>query len=475
MKLYIDKINSKKVNNIIQIALIAFSCLILYLHNINLKVLGIVELMLIIQFIFSVLIVTIFFKNIVNVINVFIGTFFLFNFGRIILTTFGVGDYSEITWFAYYNVNYEVKIKVVLVCIFALQGLTLGTLNSVKFERYGNEYFEMDSDQSWFMIGKWLFIIFGVLNFIRIFKMISFTMIHGYMEYYSVGIKLSPILSISDDIFKFSFYLILLSNIKWEKMKKYIFIYFVSLIAMMMTGFRGFPMAEILSLILYIQYKNKKVISIKRLVVLVLILIISIFVIGSLRMGESLSKNLKNKNIIVDLINEQGYSLNVLSRVIENNNEIYKNDFEYLIYPFKEIFNLKEYTDSGMLNEVYNKSLAHSVSYYTNPEVYLSGGGMGGSYLGELYAGGGFVAVFVFNFILAYILNLFIKYMKKNRYLIYLWMFLIPNILIIPREYTLLFVLSLPRMLLFIIGVIIIRMLILKKFSGGFYENNNMC
>ncbi|MGL4875398.1 MAG: O-antigen polysaccharide polymerase Wzy [Clostridium sp.] len=476
MDLNIKEICNKRNFIIAQSVLILITIVFIILNYNNINVLKGLEIFLLIQFIFSVAISTYLSKNILNIINLFIGTLFLFNFGRIILTIFGLGDYAEITWFQYYSISYLVKFKVVTVCILALQGLMIGVINTFKMPEYKDEYFNFKERNDFYKIGKWIFIVSGILNFIRIGQMILFTFTNGYMDYYVGGIDLGIILGLADDVFKFSFYLIILSNVKWDKVKKYIIIYLISLIGVMLSGFRGLAIAEILSILLYVQYKKRSFISIKKLLLIGISLILSILIIGNIRMGDSITENLSKKNVILELINGQGYSLNVLSKVVENSNGIYKNDMNYLVYPFKVLLGNLENDDNEMLIGVKNKSLAHTVSYYANEEVYLSGGGMGGNYLGELYVGGGYLLVFIFNLLLGIIISLFNKGIAKNRYLMYFWMCIIPSILIMPREYTFLFILSLPRAGIFLGGVLILKKLYMRlKEKRDLIENNNMC
>ncbi|EHK2328210.1 O-antigen polysaccharide polymerase Wzy [Clostridium perfringens] len=439
-------LNKKKLQFLlIQIIIFVLTILIFNINNISIKLL---EINLLIQFIYSLFISFKLYSKLTNIFTFFLIASLVFGIGRVLLGIIGLGNFNQITWFSNEVINYNIQLKTILAIIISLQGLTIGFLIFKKISSQN----EISFEPKIFNAAKYLFVIFGIFNFIRIINMLLFTLKSGYGNYYSYGYTNNIILAIADDGFKYSFYAILLSNPKWGTVKKYINVYFIFQLIIIFTGFRGQAFSEILVLIIYIAYKSNMKFNMKKLSLIGIIFIIIATISGNIRIGEKsyLSKN----NFIVDFFNTQGYSTNVLALTIQDPYNKFENDINYILYPFKSTLNLN--IDESLHGKVLNKSLPHVVSYLTNSYVYNTGGGMGGNYIAELYSIGNFISVLFGNILLAFIISFFDNRFFKNRYFIYFSMYIFPCILMLPRDYYFNYILNIFMCLFFLIFIILV-------------------
>ena len=143
-----------------------------------------------------------------------------------------------------------------------------------------------------------------------------------------------------------------------------------------------------------IQYKDYKVFITSMIFLLGIVMLF--FFVEQQRSGQSLS--LSNNFISAFLISTGG-SDSVIANTIYRGSEFPKPGIVYLLDPFVNnvLFNLLlgKHSAQGYSYLDEHNSFSHWISYLTEPSLYLSGHGMGSSYLAESYLAFGLLGVII--------------------------------------------------------------------------------
>lgn len=445
------------VEYILTILIIAYAAFVLCNKSSNIEQnVVIAQVILLISVLIYILINIYIGNKLTDPIILFLAVLFVFGIGKVLLDFFGITEFAQLSWFSSHISTNEVKFKVLISYTLALHGLLIGcNIYILMTSRQIQNVPSVEPNMYLFKIATRIFYI-SMIFFIYKNAYIGLTVLKsGYMNMYANGISVpgGGIVNLASYIFKFSFYLVLASMAEKSKIKKIIYIYIVCLGIMLMTGNRGGVFSEILMIITYLALRKDFNINFIKVSIVGVSIIIMSFGVEKLRLSESDYGRTEIKNPIITFIDEQGGSINVLSATIENEDKL-KKGLAYVLHPviFGDFGKLIEHKfEDPWLYRVKTHSLAHEISYTVNEYIYRSGGGMGGNYIAELYMINGLSTVFIFNMFIGGMLQSIKSKILLNRKFIFYSMYILPYIYMMPRDYTLGFMVTILRAIIFIL------------------------
>ncbi|WP_373598229.1 O-antigen polysaccharide polymerase Wzy [Paraclostridium bifermentans] len=404
-------------------------------------------------------------------IMVLLVTLFVFDIGRVILDLFGMAEFDQITWFAYYKLDNKTQFKTLMMLVFTLNSLNLGYCI---FSGFSKKYilnktkFSITKDEKLYKISKKIFYLSSIPYIYKNLYIGLNVIGQGYMALYQSEMHVpgGSLVNVSAYIFKFSFYALLASMPDKKEIKKPLIIYIICLGLSLLAGVRGFVLSEFIMIVTYLSYRKDFKINFKKLVIIGIAIIMISFFVGNIRSGKgNYSKTEYQSNFIVDFIEQQGYSLNVLSLSIENE--------EYLGFTPAYVLHPVFFGDFGKLIQnrfddirmygVITHSLGHKLSYLVNKYIFMSGGGLGGNYMGELYLISGATSLIIGNIIIGMFLAFIKSNMLRNRIGLYFSLYALPYIYFMPRSYTLGFMETILRPIMFILLIYFLKNKLIKQ------------
>ena len=172
------------------------------------------------------------------------------------------------------------------------------------------------------------------------------------------------------------------------------------------------------------------------------LLVILLTFIGVYRVGGTF-KFTTFSNVLLDFFESQGTSINVLGYAYENANKLTQPHFLYLFddtytflvaNPISSLFTGKHvYLVNTVERALNGTSLDQSLYYIINSESYLRGNGCGSSYVAETYLAFGYVGSFLFNIVLANVMNKINGYGYSSLWKNVLLLIFVLSVFFIPR------------------------------------------
>lgn len=105
-------------------------------------------------------------------------------------------------------------------------------------------------------------------------------------------------------------------------------------------------------------------------------------------------------NPILNFFYQQGVSILVLKKEIlysdRLNPDVYYSLSAFYYGIIGRIFGNTVYHGNNVENALYGSSLTHALTYATDPNLYLNGGGIGGSFIAEVHHDFGFLGIYLF-------------------------------------------------------------------------------
>ncbi|MFL0268890.1 O-antigen polysaccharide polymerase Wzy family protein [Candidatus Clostridium radicumherbarum] len=330
-------------------------------------------------------------------------------------------------------------------------------------QKYTNQIIIYE-EVNWLLVVRRVCLIFFFVLFpfkmLFILERVKFVMEHSYISYYLDFQSNLPYLFIKfNDMCNVSFYAFLCTKPRKKEVIIPILLSLIASVISLFSGQRNIFVLDILVILIYIVIRNflddkKYEIWIKKRSVLILLVILPCFTIAM----NSLSY-IRNKQTfqyqgagssIEEFLKNQGLSVNIISYGKEMKNQIPNNGL-YTLNPImlflknnvfsKLLFNFQIYKPQTIEMALNGTSFANTITYMISPTAYLSGYGAGTNYVAELYQDYGYFGVVIFNIIVGIILIKFaelftnISWWKST-----LTLLLIRNILYIPRNETLSFI-----------------------------------
>ena len=393
----------------------------------------------------------------VNGLTIFLFSIFFFNGIRIILDLFGFENICQLdSPFSTETINAFDNNRALLNVIISIYGIALG------YSLYkGN----INSLKSKFRISLrgpivWSLLIIGFAAKIYIaYESFSVLSLMSYAETYTEGNKIGGLLR------AISYAPILIGLMKIsERRRAWLWVIVIWALLNMAGGQRGPGLLLIISILYFAAKLSLFTITRVKVVAGIVIAITLSILVGEIR-SESLVKEDAN-NPVMDFLWEEGSSFSVLQLTIKNEAKLKYEPADLvggitgLIYhylPFLSPPHYKESTDALVYQATQIKNWSSYISYMTNSSVYFLGGGMGGNYIGQLYAVGKELWVFIFSLIIGYFLH-FINYKMWSQNIIvsYSAFTFFQSLIYIPRDNIFDFVLDfMPSIILITIVLIL--------------------
>ena len=304
--------------------------------------------------------------------------------------------------------------------IISLPGVATGKICGNKKKQY-NYYFVNSYNSSAYnrtigRISKIVFYICYVFQVIAIVKQIQYVRSVGYIASYSEdagGAGVPALISYIGAFMPMALFVFLATMPSKSKAKMPLILYELYAFLTILSGKR-YPFVGISMLVfIYLVIRNrrergwitKKMVTLGMLSVPVIFLFLTAY--DSLRSGAGFSFG-GIANTIIDFLDSQGGSINVIKRISYYNKELsdltmcsFDNTrtllFENLIV--RKIFNISVYSGNSYEHAMYGHSLAHRLSFYSYGSGYLMGKGVGSCFIAELFHDFSYIGVFVGSFL----------------------------------------------------------------------------
>ena len=273
---------------------------------------------------------------------------------------------------------------------------------------------------------------------------------NGYTELYLTYKSSLPSIFIKfTNMYTLVFY-IFLATLPSKKEAKWPFIIYLLLGSLsLLTGQRGEFVLNCILLVIYFFLRNmlnpNDLWIGKRGKLMLLISVPALcalmFIVMLIRGGKSAS-DYDLASLFIDFFFQQGSSMQVVGLVYDAQNVIP----QYKFYSFGEIIDnyynnfifhmlgiAKAYKSQTVEFAVEGHSLANFLTYTFQPERFLDGGGMGSSFIAEVWNDFGYIGLFVWSYMYGVILSKFYVWAHRNMWMLGLSFFMVVGIVYSPR------------------------------------------
>ena len=223
--------------------------------------------------------------------------------------------------------------------------------------------------------------------------------------------------------------------------------YMVLVFASLLSGRRNMFTRDILMLLIYFIMRDdfrtsaKKLFTKARVLITGSIGVVCVYLLQAMRSGFKASFF----RTIFNFIYDQGASIRVVVKTVIHHGIFADNPLRYFFYPLEiqlrngylgELFGLSsivEQQTAAFAVSTYN--YAHKLTYFIDPQRYLSGGGFGASYICDGYILGKAAGVILLSIILGYIIRIFPSLLTRNVFFTAFGLIAIRYIVYIPRNF----------------------------------------
>lgn len=389
-----------------------------------------------------------------NIIYIFfLFTFFLFLLARTMVRWVSYGE-------IYMPFRTETMTHIYVLIIVSLAGLIVGNYVKLSFARKQNSenqyYFNTDKMDALRKVSAPLVVLTGLAQLIVVLERAAF-----YQVGFGGAMRVSFSSSLPTLVLRASYEYTLLFCIYLATMPRkkealgFIFEYLAISAIKMVYGSRcDFILGLMFVLVYFImrdriniryqledtEWLGRKEITIT--LVSIPILIILLTLIGTYRVGGSFQFTTFS-DILLDFFESQGTTINVLGYAYEYADKLPQPNFLYLFddtytflvaNPISSLFTGKHvYLVNTVERALKGTSLDQTLYYLINSESYLRGNGCGSSYVAETYLAFGYAGSFLFNIVLANVLNKINGYGYNSLWKNVLLLIFVLSIFFIPR------------------------------------------
>lgn len=377
----------------------------------------------------------------------FLISFFTFLIGRELFERLGI---HSIQYEFSNNINLfaERLLLISLICV-AIGYVFFGKI-SFKKTRLNKPKMDVKKIQVIQQVSNILFFATYLFLLMQIIDVILYVFQNGYLAfYYEHTSRLPYIIRKMGDMCIVSFWVYLATMPTKKKAKIPIYLYVIYLLTSLGTGGRYTCIAGLLTLFVYMFFRNNKtdtnekwIEKRKFLIVIVLVPFFLVFMeaIKSLRVGQPISIDII-KNGFTNFFYSQGVSINVIKR-----GEIYKHLLpQGKFYVFgstidflqgnilSRFLGITHYSQNSIEHALYGNSFAHALSYVTMGSYYLKGHGLGSCYIAEAYHDFGYVGVTICNILYGFFFSKLMRYDKKSIWQFAVSLILLNSFMLAPR------------------------------------------
>jgi len=348
---------------------------------------------------------------------------------------------SLLSLFFFYGVNEKVRFN-------------CGLRNGFFKEPYkGIEYYD-ETHISIRMASKYGLYATYIFAVIVAIEKIVFVSAFGYSQYYILYASSLPYLvSKMGDAFQVCFFMYLATMPNRNEAKIPVVMYLFLALLALAAGRRADFVVPVLLIILYCFTRNlinnngETWLTRRHLMIALMLspfLLGYLFLRGAVRFtgGSALSGDISLISQVVNFFNELGFSANVISF-----GKMYENQIPNKIYSFGEtidylreniitqmFFDFPIYRSQTVERAMNSHNFTQIITYIRDPRFYLSGRGLGSSYIAEAYHDFGYVGVVLWNAFYAFLLSHFYNYKGKGIIYVAMSLCVLKAVLIAPRN-----------------------------------------
>lgn len=281
---------------------------------------------------------------------------------------------------------------------------------------------DIEKVRYWTKVFMW---IGAIATFIKTGSKIYFVMINGYLSTYLASNVFfnNPIIDLFDKFFVLGVFGYLATFPSYKNIKMPIALLMLYGCLSLGTGVRGEFVVYTLFVIWYLMKRDEIIISEKIIItrfkvfvlgVLGTVLIAILYNYGYYRRGLDSDSNSLITSVL-SFINAQGGSGRIVALALENKNKMLEvmSPALMVFWPINRFLKNNAITrifTGGVLGQSLealrdSPTFSAVLTYITNPQAYLNGGGLGTCYIAELATSCGLVGVIAFNLILGKILK----------------------------------------------------------------------
>jgi oligosaccharide repeat unit polymerase len=305
--------------------------------------------------------------------------------------------------------------------------------------------------------GLFLFFIALIPFLMRNYLIFNYILNYGYNAIYIDGLGSAlpnPILRISDDILLFGACVYYSTYPQGKFYYVVTFFYLLAIITLLGGGARGGMVTWIFGFLSYIGFRNVKINKKRIIHILVVgyVLIYVVQIIGLNRETNFSTFELKQEDsdLVYTFLKSKGGSIQTIGFFLEHENDI-DNKPLYFLSPVFNLFRISSSSKGQTASNAHSSYvLGYKLTYLISPNMYLSGGGTGSSFIAEVYAAGGILGTMILSllwmFFFIYIIERY-KYAYPGTILL---LYILPIFFWAPRASALEFVGKLPRLFLMI-------------------------
>lgn len=339
--------------------------------------------------------------------NIFILSFILFYFSRVYLDVFDNYDLRDITLYTWYSTSDSSVNKSLLIILISFVSVAAGFYYNSS-NKIG-EVFQISHKHRniWFLF--LVILLPGTL--LKMTHDLSFISVNSYEDMYG-SFPSSPLpYRISWFLFMMLIPLVITYKESRPLIITILIVYFLVATLDSMKGSRGALLKPLMfCLWYYYKFYSKKDLSILQIFsfFLVFIVVIQAFLVYRAKIEIDLADFM---SLVPLIFIQQGVTFTILPLYFDHVSEIVNDTNIYLIYPLTSTL-MRFLSTSGRNPHSFEYmsdsiSLDHKIMYAINPEAYLSGRGLGSSYVLELYLFAGIISVVIGSFLLGWLIRRF--------------------------------------------------------------------
>ena len=379
-------------------------------------------------------------------------TVFIFGMSRIVIPAYYTNDYIENSLRYSMNFGPNVHSFIARACFLSLLGALLGfNILKSKFEpSYSiciHDTFRYSRIRK---AAKYLYLLSSILVIYLIYSRFSFVLAFGYMDsYIDFNNNLPTILNKFASTNSLCLYLFLATLPSKKEARPLLIIFFSISIFSLFTGGRTKFVMDLITLLIYYVLRNRldpenpwltrkgKILMLASLPFLVALMFIVMLV-----RGESSADSFSFFDMVINSVYQQGSIIEVLGISYEQSDNIpdrfwsfgrlidsYNNNFIFQILNIGEV-----YKSNTAAFAIHGHSLANYLTYTYQTKRFLSGGGMGSSFIAESWLDFGYLGIIFFSCIYGIVLSRFFYLAKKNIWFFAISFYMVNAIIYSPRE-----------------------------------------
>ena len=340
-------------------------------------------------------------------------SFFLILVGREALEVFGLheveADFTS-------ELNRQAEWMVLMSLVFLFLGYAITDKRTFRINKKVDYNYNSSEYITIRKVSSILFYLTFAFNIFTEIDIILFVFRHGYITYYTSFVSSVPyVIKKIGDMCVVCFWIFLATMPDKKRVNKLSRFYIIYLLLTLATGKRFPFVAGLLTLFVYYIARNKinnggKIWVKKRTLILLCIftplLVMSLYIIGQIRVG-SMMDSIRIDKIISSFLYNQGVSINVIKRAQLYHDRLPDGKFYLFGSTFEAIANnvisrqlgFTQFAGNTVEHALNGVSFQHALSYVTMGNYYLAGHGLGSCYIAEAFHDLGYFGVAAVNFV----------------------------------------------------------------------------